>query len=348
MPSPEASRAAEFAATFSDTTNLAQRRRYQETLQDFDAEQRAEGKAQYETQLSRAAMRDPLKYEGLRIDQQREGRMEREFTAREGRFTRQDEIAKTRFERTQKLNEEKFALDQEKFDDQHELKLIEIEDARKVVADTRALRKAEAELRKLALFPGTEEYAQRLGEVISKTPYADPNVRKALLSQANIEVDEQELGEIYQKAVEGKLGRTFLTVGPDGKRTWRFTPPKEEPSLDKQRHELESRYKNLITTAKEAGIVDGPEAAAYYKEQAKEVMGRLKTLGQKDQPSGSPAAPSSTPKSGKPYTVDGKAIKFDTSNILESVQGALNDGVISEEQARKTLESAGYKRKGQQ
>lgn len=320
MPSQELARKAEFGARFEGTTNLAQRRRYQESQEEYDMETRREGQDQYETQLGRAAMRDPLKAENLAIARQRENRMSNEFIAREDRFIRQEQTAAERAQAKALLDAQKLKLDTMKVDIAQRKALREMQDAERIMKHTEDLESADFELRTNGLLPGTEGYAAGIAAAVAQNPYADPNYRKSVLQQAKIDVDDEELMAEYQSAT-GVKPKLAVTVGADGRKTFRIGPATGGRADDpeKQRTELESQHRRLLEMAEKSNFAQDPESSAYYKQRATEVMGKLRGFGQ----------PSTTTGEAKPIDKD------TASSILKEFGG-------DKEKARAAARERGY------
>jgi len=123
-----------------------------------------------------------------------------------------------------------------------------------------------------------------------------------------------------------------------------------------------SRYQTVLAEASQepkSGLFTNKEKAAQrtkdLRKQANFLAGQLDPNAPKPFPevegaaaptAASPAKSPAKSDAEKPYVLDGDKIQFTPGGeLLTKVQAAFNDGVLSEEAARKLLESNGYKRK---
>jgi hypothetical protein len=294
MPSPELTRRAEFGARFEYTTNLAQRRRYQEAQEEYATESRSEGRQQFEQQLSRAAMEDPLKAETLRLGQQRERRMSGEAIAREDRFFRQEDAAERRFQTKLQLDEQKLKLDELKAGVAQRKALREMQDAQRVLEQTDALEAADFELRQNGLLPGSEGYAAGITAAAIQHPYADPTLRKTVLGQARVDVDEEEL--MARAGGSMKNPKLSMTVTPEGKTTYRISeatvPATKQPKPadpDADMRALETEHRALIG---DFNREQDPSMKAHFEKRIQGIRQRITSFGQA--PATTEVAPTAT------------------------------------------------------
>jgi hypothetical protein len=273
---------AEFASRFQNTTNLAQRRRYQETMEEAEMDQRADSRNQYEQQLSRAAFKEPLKAEQLRLGRERENRMGREFTAREDRFIRQEDAAAERFQTKLQMDQQKLKLDEMKVGISQRKALREMQDAQRVLEHTDALEAADFELRQNGLLPGSEGYAAGITAAAIQHPYADPNLRKTVLGQARVDVDEEEL--MARASGSMKNPKLSLTVTPEGKTTYRISeatvpavkqPKPADPDADMRA--LETEHRALIG---DFNREQDPAMKAHFEKRIQGIRQRITSFGQ--------------------------------------------------------------------
>lgn len=295
---PEEQQQAAFAARFKGTTNLAQRRRHQEILDQYDSQRAQESQQQYERALGAAEMSNPLKAEANRIGQQRESRMRGEAIMREDRFLRQEDEAKRRFELQQEVARKKLELDQSKFDIAQEKALREMDDAKRILNNTNNLERADFELRQNKFLPGTPGYAAGIAAAIGANPYAKPDFVKSLAGQARIEEDPENL--ILNYPGEGKP-QVYESIGPDGRKSFRLTPPVEPKPVktltpEQEKMSLEKEHKFLTDefnatkdpTSKESL---NPPLTKHYEERLNEVRKKLYELDKTQATPVAPAAP---------------------------------------------------------
>ena len=260
MPSESLGRVAEFAATFSDTTNLAQRKRYQDTINQYHDEAASEAKGQYERQLTRAQLKDPLKAEQLKLGQRREGRMA-EFAAKRAAIDQE----------TLDLNENKLLLAQDQ-------ELRQKQMANRIQIQSNNVDKGITELLDQEIFPGTAEYAQNAMTLLLKNPHVPPEMRKQILKDAQVDINPEYFFRLRDKMKNGLL--TFSETPNGVSVSVRETVPKEPKITDteKEKAALEVRHERLLKMQKEAQILH-PESADYYKKEAASVFEKMKNVG---------------------------------------------------------------------
>lgn len=265
---------AAFSANFLGTTNLAQRRRYQE---DIEAARKEEGAAfdrQFERANQLAEIEDPLKARTIR---NQEAQFEHRMSAEEKRF----QIRMQKDQEVMSLRQR-----QAEIAEARELRLAK--DARRVVENTDAVETAEFSLRERGILPGSKEYAQAMVQQVIRNPYIDPSFRKTILDQANVQDDPDEVMLRVQKGMKNPQVTVF--VSPEGKEryTIREGPDPKAPKPIDTSSQL-TEYKKLVDAFNKEGD------PAFKAELEKKVHSMRKTM---ESSSGSTSA------SGSPKPLD--------------------------------------------
>jgi len=214
-----------FAQRFIGTTNLEQRRRFQQDIteaQDRDEARRAaefEARQQANPSLMTAVTgrkrEERLGYEG----RMKQNLAEHRFQFDVDKAEKTDDLATLRLglqERTAARLERKEARD--------------LKDAVRTQDETDALEEVEFSLRDKGLVPGMRRYNEEVLNIIARTPYADPQYRAALLKGIGIKADPNEVME-QAAAIREQNPDAALTISPTGGITMRLpakTPKKEK------------------------------------------------------------------------------------------------------------------------
>lgn len=210
----------------NSTSSLAQRQRY--------AEQRAAGDVDTAMQEAEdfevAQLRDP-ELGRLMLGRQRERRMgfegemnrdfrERQLGFQQHRAAQQDALAR-----------QKFDLDVEKSDLAERRALREIQDAARIERETDALEQASFDMRQAGMLPGSEGYAAGMTAAAIANPYAKPDLRKAVLSDARVDMDPDEL--IARAQSSGmKTPKLSMRQGADGRMVFGVSEGSANPTQE--------------------------------------------------------------------------------------------------------------------
>lgn len=227
MPEPTpAERRALFAQEFQGTTNLDQRRRFAQELSEAKARSEERDQALFEQEQRK----NPKLMQAV-TGRARERRMAIEGMDRadlaERKFTWDQEKAV----RTQGLQERSLALRQMQEERLFNKAERDLADAEKIEADTLGVEEAEFDLRERNIMPGSSAYRDGVLNILARSPYVDPNYRRALVESAKINLDADELQAQLADLQEKFPGASF-TIGTDGRPTIRQAPQKAAPNVD--------------------------------------------------------------------------------------------------------------------
>lgn len=286
-------RRASFAADFiGGTTNLAQRRRYQEDIQAARNERSDMADRRYGMAYDRAALADPMKAQQLQLEQ-------RKFDQGVNEFDRQE----SRLLKAQTIDEEALKLREQLAKDAYTKTWMEIQDANKIREHTMALRKAEFQLRERGIKPRTPEYGNAIMPLLEQYDHADEKIVNGIWQATRV---EEDLADVMAKkralADQGIETKLRWTEGQDGRQSiglGEITPAAPPDPLKKKRElerDLETANKRLLTSG------SSPQMQRYWSSRIKETESQLLGL---DQPVGQPAAqqPAASPAGGSQFTV---------------------------------------------
>lgn len=263
---------AAFAATFGGTTNLAQRRRYQEDISQYQDAVEQEDQRQFNALNRQAEFADPLKARSVRVS---EGRLKSD----QEKFDWQTRMDEAKL----KLSEETNALRAFQAQAALEREMRSVRDARRIEEDTLSVEREEGMLRDANILPGSPEYAQRITEKLTRHPFVKPQYSDMLLKQARVEADPETIAS--QWAAKGRRPIISETVHADGRKSFTIRDASEvPPSPDKERRDLEKEADQLG----KAMLSADRSMQGYYKTRIQEVNAKL--LGM-NKPAGAPAAP---------------------------------------------------------
>lgn len=291
-------RRASFAADFiGGTTNLAQRRRYQEDIQAARNERSDMADRRYGMAYDRAALADPMKAQQLQLEQ-------RKFDQGVSEFDRQE----SRLLKAQAIDEEALKLREQLADDAYDKSLMEIKDAKKIREHTMNLRKAEFQLRERGIKPRTPEYGNAIMPLLEQYDHADEKLINGIWQATRVEDD---LADVLAKrralADQGIETKLRWTEGQDGRQSiglGEIIPDAPQDPLKKKRElerDLETANKRLLTSG------SSPQMQKYWSGRIKETESQLLGL---DQPAGQPAAQqSATAPSGVSQFTVGKSYR---------------------------------------
>lgn len=285
---PSEQRQAEFAATFKGTTNLAQRRRYQETLDRYESQRAQEGQQQYERALSAAEMADPLKAEANKIGQSREQRLRGEAIMREDRFLRQEDEKKRQFELRMQNDEKTLELRQRQELRAEEKRAKELELA---AQQDEQMHRVFTEITDLALKgirPGSPKFADAAFRLLRDNPNIPKDVRQGLHKDSGIDIS---LEQMDADAERFKNPNFRITRSPNGTSyTVSEAPipkvPAARPEVEKT--QLLNEYSKMIDIYNK-----DPGAKPFLEKPIQDMRERLKQFTSPAVPSApAPAAPS--------------------------------------------------------
>lgn len=266
----ELERRAAFAANFVDgTTNLAQRRRYQEDIAAAEEAERMEGEEIYNRAYNAAAIADPLKAEDLRLRERGQ-----DFT-RERAFA-QMTASRNRFEKEMSLDEKKFQLDQNKFRIAEQKMKRELDLADRLQVQSNNVEQGLFEMNNNGIRRGSEAGANAVLSLLLNNPDIPKPLQAAILKDYRVDVDPEELEFMMGMAPEGS--RLSVTLSPNGK-SWTISPPlasRGKSGEDAVRSELMSEYKELLNMYKAAPT---EEDQTFFKNEIAKVSAKLRGAG---------------------------------------------------------------------
>lgn len=241
---------AAFGANFLGTTNLAQRRRYEEDIQAARDAEKTSLAQQFDRANRVAELSDPLKARSIRNDEERLRQSAGQFTEREDRLR------------------DALSLRERAAQWKMEQKGLEVEDANTILDHTRGLRLGEFEMRRRGIKPGTEAYANGVFDLAAKYDHADPKLMTDISKAARI---DEDIGSILVKrnALEEKGVKTRFryTEGPNGPS---FTLTEEAPQTPKtvdptlQANREGALYDKMVKRFNEEG---DPEFKSFLEKQ---------------------------------------------------------------------------------
>jgi hypothetical protein len=347
---------ASFARKFiGGTTNLAQRRRYQEDIEAARNERYDMQEMEFDRANRAAELADPLRARAIRATEQRLEYGADQFEAREDRLGKQLEEQKfsndIRYNRQRSLDEQfRVKSTTEKLQSQHEANFF----------------KGMADAAQQGLRPGSRAFASFVGELIDANYAAGDKLLTDALKTARI---DGELSDVLSRKArmkeDGIDARLTLRVGPDGRESFTLAesaPPvaKPEKPVDPgaERGKMQAEYQRLENLFNKADGKRNPEIKAFFGGELNALREKMKTGPNLSgtaisAPTAPPAAPqvaaaaeAATPKL---YTLTpDKKIQFNSKNFLASVQQALDDNLIDDATAIKLLDGAkNIKKKGQ-
>lgn len=296
---------AAFGANFLGTTNLAQRRRYQEDIEAARMDQESRKRSKLESDLEAAmSTMDPIAAARLKFQMQREGRIaedadesrslrregldfRKENALRDDEFRIQDALRDDEFRREQlqirtQLQEESLRLRERQVIMNERRTLRALKDKERIDNQTLAVEEADFELRESGMLPGSPEYANAIKEQLVRNPYADPALRKSLVEQARIDVDPEELVSL----AADNPGLSISTT-PEGRKVFRMTAPKPTGStgasrgsskvedFDKQRMDMQARFESFVEKSQEAKKDKDQQLFEYYNGLAEAARSRM-------------------------------------------------------------------------
>jgi hypothetical protein len=217
-------RAAEFARTFRNTTDLDQRRRFAQDISESklrDDERRAQA-------FEELQLRNPDVMRAVT------GRMAEERQQRTANFNRS--IAEKKLD----WDQEKAYLANKIAEDKLDLQIFqekrmaakaerEIQDAKRIEFDTDAFERGESELRDMGVLPGTQAYRDGMVRLVGKHPYIDREVRDVFLQGIGITDPDDlqaQIAELQERFPDRKVslsatGKPIVgaesTMAPDSK-----------------------------------------------------------------------------------------------------------------------------------
>lgn len=310
---------AAFAQRFRGTTNLDQRRRFAQDISEAKARAEEREQAMFEEQQ----LKDP------RLMQAVTGRLRERRLANEG-FGKAD-LAERKFSwdqekavRSQALQERSLNLRQMQEQRLFNKAERDLADAEKIEADTLGVEEAEYALRDRGIMPGSATYRDSVLNILARSPYVDPNYRRALVESAKINLDADELQAQLADLQEKFPGASF-TIGPDGRPTIRQSPtkPAPEPKIDL------GRLDKLTKEEAELSYVEKPTQAQIKR--LGYLQNEIKAIDEQRKAAATPASPTAqaTPAQPKAITVD------DARALLKEVGG-------DKEKARALARERGY------
>lgn len=216
---------ARFATAFQGTTNLDQRRRYAQDIEEAAKRDKLRTDQEFENlQRGNPALMNAV------TGRKTEERQNRESIVRsnlaQDRFTWDQE--KTR--RLEDLNERKLKLQQRQEDRMIRKTETELKDAERFEFDTDAFERGEEELRGAGFLPGSSEYREGVINLAARHPYVKPDWRRTIFEGARIEMDADEAAAVLAD-IQAKNPGAAVTLSPDGRPTIRQAA-KREPDLD--------------------------------------------------------------------------------------------------------------------
>jgi hypothetical protein len=351
---------ASFAAKFiGGTTNLAQRRRYQEDIQAALNEQFDMEEEQFSRANRAAELADPLKARAIRATEQRLEQGMEQFEGREERLTK-DQILK------QKALEERISA----HDWKQTQDIMVAEDKKLLNQHTQGLMLEMADVLKKGIRQGTEAFANEAFERVKKYSKADPKMIQNIFKDARIDADVNDLlAEQAYLDEQGIKTRIRISKNAEGRLSGGLTqyiPPaaKPEKTVDPgvERQKMQTEYSRLEKLFNEADGKRNPEIKAFFGGELHALREKMK-LGpnlsgtkvsapaaatEEATSAGVAASASSTAATPKLYTLTpDKKIQFNSKNFLASVQQALDDNLIDDATAIKLLDgSPNIKKKG--
>lgn len=296
---------AAFATNFLGTTNLAQRRRYQEDIAAAKDNRAETADRKYSAAYERAALADPLKAEALRMSGQRLEQGAEQFSTREERLNQGLDLRSRAYEEKAAHN----LLTETTAD-------LKLQESALSKMHTAALLREEFDLRKRAKM-GTEAYANGAGELAKKYEYADKAILQNLFTKAGIDMTpEQAAAEQARLEELGLKTRMTWKKDANGRPSYGLTevnPPSAkaaDPLIQAQRQG--SLYDKAVQRYNAEG---DPEFKLFLEKQIHELRKGMET----------PPASIDGKSATKPVpasTSDGKQIDAETaSSILKEAGG---------------------------
>lgn len=264
---------AAFAAKFlRGTTNLAQRRRYQEDIVAAKNEAADQQDQQFDRAYNQAALNEPLKARALAMDEQRMNQSAKQF-----------DIQESRLQKAMAIDAEALALREQLADDAYDQKILELKDAKRIRNHTMGLRKVEAELREKGIKGGTPEYGNAVMPFLEQFDHADPKLVEAIWQATRIE-DNFEDVIAKQRALreQGIETRLRWTEGQNGRQSIGLSEVVEAapPDPRKLRRELERD----LDSANKRLLGATPEMRPYWSKRIKETENELLKVDSGTQP----------------------------------------------------------------
>lgn len=286
--SPEEKQAA-FSYRFKGTTNLAQRRRYQEQIDNYEMQRRTDAANRYERALGAAEMADPLKAESNRTSRIRESRLANEFITREDRMLREEEEKKRQFELRMQNDEKALELRQKQETRAEEKRAAELEIASLESKQSHRVFMEMVDMAKRGIRPGSPKFADAAFRLLRDNPNLPKDVRQGLHRDSHIDVSLEQL-DADAELLKDKNAR--ITRSPNGVSYTISTPkPTKETSPEDERLKLERRHKFLtdeFNATKDPNSKESlnPELTKYFEGQINEVRKKLYNFGVSNDGSG--------------------------------------------------------------